>query len=68
VSTTGETSDVGIVPDGASLVFNRLVVDWYTLTETTNVASGALEGDHETSTALLGSANLDDGGSSVASL
>jgi hypothetical protein len=68
VSTTGETSDVGIVPDGASLVLNGLRVGRNLLAETTNAETGSLEGNSESRAALLGTTNLDVRSTAVTSL
>jgi hypothetical protein len=68
VSTTSETGDVGIVPDGASLLLNGRVVGGSLLAVTTNGPTVALESKHESRFALQGSLNLDYGGSAVASL
>jgi hypothetical protein len=69
VSTTVETGDMGIVPDGASLEF-----DWLSggvgdsLADTTNGVSVAFEDVVETSSALEGTTYSDTGNTLVASL
>lgn len=68
VSTSGEASNMGIVEDSASLVFNGLSVDGDSLTETTNTHSGSLEGKSESSTASSGTTNLDLRSALMASL
>jgi len=68
VSTTGETSDVRIVPDGASLVHNGRRVGRNLLAETTNAETSSLEGNGESRAALLGTTNLDMRSTAVTSL
>jgi len=69
VSTTSETGDVGIVPDGARLVYNRcLRSGGELLALASNGGSSALENDVVSGSALQGTLDADARNTLVTSL
>jgi hypothetical protein len=68
MSTTGETSDVGIVEDGTGLEDDWCRVGWEFLADTSDFTTASLEYYVETSCALLGSSYDDWWSTLMASL